>query len=31
MKYNGQELTPITTPQIFDPPKEILENMGMEE
>ena len=24
MKYNGQELTPITTPQIFDPPKEML-------
>lgn len=24
MKYNGIELTPITTPQIFDPPKEML-------
>lgn len=24
MKYNGQELTPITEPQIFDPPKEML-------
>lgn len=24
MKYNGQELTPITKPQIFDPPKKML-------
>lgn len=24
MKYNGIELEPITTPQIFDPPKEML-------
>lgn len=24
MKYNGIELTPITTPQIFDPPKEMV-------
>lgn len=24
MKYNGQELQPITKPQIFDPPKEML-------
>lgn len=24
MKYNGQELTPITKPQIFNPPKEML-------
>jgi hypothetical protein len=24
MKYNGHELEPITTPQIFDPPKEML-------
>jgi len=24
MKYNGQELKPITTPQIFDPPKKML-------
>lgn len=24
MKYKGIELTPITTPQIFDPPKEML-------
>lgn len=24
MKYNGIELTPITEPQIFDPPKEML-------
>lgn len=24
MKYDGQELTPITTPQIFDPPRRML-------
>jgi hypothetical protein len=24
MKYNGIELTPITTPQVFNPPKEML-------
>lgn len=24
MKYNGQEIEPITTPQIFDPPRKML-------